>query len=170
MEIKHLEKKDLVEDFFPLIVELECGAHYDASNSRHEAWISRRLDALYALGGHALCLYNENGRTIGLLFLIYDPGLVDVRCFGKKASIAMFGLFPDYRSKGLAANLLRAAERFLIEKGCQCLYVDTYAGNAGAIRYYTREGFIPVAYHPGENGLDDKGQVYLYKELPIQEK
>ena len=38
-------------------------------------------------------------------------------------------------------------------------------GNAGAMRFYVKHGFVPVAYHPGENGLGDRGQVYLYKEL-----
>ena len=81
----------------------------------------------------------------------------------------MLGLVANHRSQGLGSILLRAAERFLIERGCKCRYVDTHAGNTGAIRYYTKEGLIPVAYHPGENGLDDKGQVYLYKELSTQE-
>ena len=53
----------------------------------------------------------------------------------------------------------------MTRNGGECLYVDTCAGNVGAIRYYVKQGFIPVAYHPGENGLDDKGQVYLYKQL-----
>ena len=86
-------------------------------------------------------------------------------CFGKKATIAMFGLLPEFRSKGIGVTLLRAAEACVMRNGGECLYVDTYASNSGAIRYYTKEGFIPVAYHPGENGLTDKGQVYLFKEL-----
>ena len=98
VQIRCLEQRQLLEDFLPLIVELECGRHYDGANRQHVEWIPRRLGALYALGGNAICLYSD-------------------------------------------------------------------AGNAGAIRFYVREGFIPVAYHPGENGLDDKGQVYLFKEL-----
>ena len=166
MEIRHLEKQELLRDFLPLIVELECGKHYDAGNSQHVEWISRRLDALYAMAGRAICLYSERKCSIGFLFFLHDRGLEGVRCFGKKATIAMFGLFPEHRSKGIGSTLLRAAETHLRRNGCECLYVDTYAGNTGAIRYYTKEGFTPVAYHPGENGLDDKGQVYLYKELP----
>ena len=97
--------------------------------------------------------------------VIHDSGLEGIRCFGKKASIVMFGLNPEFRGKGMGTTLLRAAENHAVKHGAECLYVDTYAANTGAIRYYTREGFIPVAYHPGENGLEDKGQVYLYKEL-----
>lgn len=154
-----------MRDFRPLIAELECGTHYDSGNEQHVEWLERRVGALYAMGGHAICLYSDEDAPLGFLFLLHDEGLNGVRCFGKKGAIAMFGLFSEHRSKGLGGTLLREAERFLMQRGGECLYVDTYAANAGAIRYYTKEGFIPVAYHPGENGLDDKGQVYLYKEL-----
>lgn len=165
MEIRYLEKQIFLQDYFPLIVELLCGKHYDASNKQHAEWVPRRVDAFYSMGGKAICLHSDEDRPIGLLFLLYDPGLENVCSFGKNATIAMFGFFPEYRSKGFGSKLLRVAETFLSESGCECLYVDTYANNRDAIRYYTKEGFIPVAYHPGLNGLDDKGQVFLYKEL-----
>jgi ribosomal protein S18 acetylase RimI-like enzyme len=165
VQIRYLEREQFLLDFHPLIVELECGDHYDATNSQHVAWIIRRVGALYAMGGNAISLYSDDGVPMGFLFLVHDCGLENVRCFGKKATIAMFGLFPAYRAKGLGATLLQEAEQYLLRNGAECLYVDTYAENAGAIRYYVREGFVQTAYHPGENGLDDKGQVYLYKEL-----
>ncbi|MBI5094128.1 MAG: GNAT family N-acetyltransferase [Candidatus Hydrogenedentes bacterium] len=165
MEIRYLEQDHFLRDFFPLIVELECGSHYDTANPQHREWISRRVGALYAMSGNAISLYSDEGTPMGFFFLLHDRGLAGVRCFGKKGTIAMFGLFPEFRSQGIGASLLREAETFLLRHGGECLYVDTYANNAGAIRYYTKEGFIPVAYHPGENGLDDKGQVYLYKAL-----
>ena len=165
MQIQYLEQEPFLCDFHPLIVELECGRHYDAANLQHVEWITKRIRARYARGGNAICLYSDEGIPLGFLFLLHDRGLENVPCFGKKGTIAMLGLFPEYRSKGMGAYLLREAEEYLMRNGGQCLYVDTCAGNTGAIRYYIREGFIPVGYHPGENGLDDKGQVYLYKEL-----
>jgi len=165
VEIKYLDEQQFMNDFQTLIIELECGRHYDSNSEQHVQWLKRRVHSFYINCGTAICLYSDAAIPIGFLFLIYDHGLEGVECFGTKASIAMFGLFPEYRSNGLGASLLREAEEYVTRNGGKCLYVDTYAGNAGAIRYYTREGFIPVAYHPGENGMDDKGQVYLFKEL-----
>jgi ribosomal protein S18 acetylase RimI-like enzyme len=168
MHIRYLDQAQFLQDFHPLIVELECGRHYDSGNRQHVEWIPQRIAALYAMSGKAICLYSDEENPMGFLFLLHDKGLEGIRCFGKKGTIAMFGLFPEYRSKGLGALLLREAVSFLQRNGGECLYVDTYASNTGAIRYYTREGFVPVAYHPGENGLDDKGQVYLYKAVEPQ--
>ena len=165
MMIKHIDQKTFYDDFLPLIVELECGQHYNPSNEQHVNWLKRRIDALCVGGGIAFGLYSEENKPLGFLFLLFDEGLEGVRCFGKKGNIAMFGLFSEARSKGLGKLLLREAEEYIRKNGGECLYVDTYAANSGAIRYYIKQGFIPVAYHPGENGLDDKGQVYLYKEI-----
>ena len=88
-----------------------------------------------------------------------------MRRFGKKGAIVMLGLLAGHRGQGLGVALLREAEPYLKEHGAECLYVDTYAGNAGAIRFYVREGFVPVALHPLENGKGDEGQVYLCKEV-----
>lgn len=165
MKIEHLEQQRFYKDFLPLIAELECGRHYDAANDQHVEWLQRRISALYAGGGTAICSYSDEGEPLGFLLLVFDQGLEGVRCFGKKATIAMFGLFAKHRSKGMGASLLREAETYTKRNGGECVYVDTYANNSRAIQYYVKQGFIPVAYHPGENGLDDKGQVYLYKEL-----
>lgn len=165
MKIEYLDQHDLYRDFLPLIAELECGLHYDGANDQHVQWLKNRLNIMYASGGKAICLYSEEGEPLGFLLLLFDRGLDGVRCFGKKATIETFGLFAEYRSKGMGKLLLQETEAYVRRNGGECLYVDTYAGNSRAIRYYTKQGFVPVAYHPGENGLDDKGQVYLYKEL-----
>ena len=103
MHIRYLEQQQFLQDFLPLIVELECGRHYDGANRQHVEWISHRIGALYAMGGNAICLYSDEGIPMGLLFLLHDRGLEGVRCFGKKGAIAMFGLFPEFRSKGIGA-------------------------------------------------------------------
>lgn len=165
MKISHLDQRVFFNDFLPLIAELECGRHYDPDNRQHVEWLKRRISTLYLSGGTAICLYSDEGNPIGLLLLVIDTGLEGVPCFGKKATIALFGLFRDYRSKGLGSSLLEEAEAYTREKGGECIYVDTYAGYSRAIRYYVSQGFTPVAYHPGENGITDTGQVYLYKDL-----
>ena len=49
--------------------------------------------------------------------------------------------------------------------GACCVYVSTYAGDADAVAFYTHIGFKTVAEHPGLNGPDDRGQVFMLKEL-----
>ncbi|MEY4722923.1 MAG: hypothetical protein RLZZ324_436 [Candidatus Parcubacteria bacterium] len=156
---------DLRADFLPLIIELECGSHYDSTNTQHEAWLKNRLATLFMSGGTAICRYDEGNVPVGLVLVQHDKGLAGVACFGKKATIAMIGILPAFRSKGLGKELLLEAERHAKAEGAECVYVDTYANNQGAIRFYVQQGYVPVAYHPYENGADDKGQVYLCKEL-----
>ena len=165
MQIVHQEESPFYRDFVQLAAELECGPHYDPANAQHVEWLKHRIATLYLAGAHAICLYGEKGEPVGFLLLQHDRGLEGVRCFGKKGTIVMFGLFEGCRSRGMCVQLLLEAERYLKEQGGECLYVDTYAANAGAIRFYVRQGFLPVAYHPGENGRGDRGQVYLYKDL-----
>jgi len=165
MVVKHRDQQQFFADFLPLIAELECGQHYDEYNPQHVDWLKRRVATIYASGGTAICLYSDEGSPLGFLLLMHDPGLDGVRCFGKKATIMMFGLFSQYRSQGKGILLLEEAQRLVVQNGGECIYVDTYAANAGAIRYYSKNGFIPVAYHPGENGRGDHGQVYMYKDL-----
>ena len=165
MQIKYQNKETFYNDFLDLIIELECGNHFDQNNIQHIEWLKSRINAIYTSGGKAICLYTDDNIPVGFIFVIYDSGLEGVKCFGKKSTIVMFGLFEEYRSKGIGKVLIAEAEKYVKENGAECIYVDTYAKNSGAIRFYTKCGYTPVAYHPGENGVTDKGQVYLYKEL-----
>ena len=165
MKIVRQDEARLYDDFLPLIAELECGRHYEAGNPQHVAWLRHRVASIHMAGGTAICMYDDDDVPVGFLLLVHDRGLEGVRCFGKVATIAMFGLSAEYRGRGLGPRLLHEAEKQTAENGGECIYVNTYAGNPGAMRFYVKHGFVPVAYHPGENGLDDKGQVYLYKEL-----
>jgi len=148
-----------------MTISCRSSSNWNAGNAQHVDWLRHRVATLYLAGAQAICLYTDDGQPRGILMLQHDPGLEGIRCFGKKGTIVMLDLFAEYRSQGSGVTLLQEAERYLISHGGECLYVDTYAANTGAIRFYTRQGFIPVAYHPGENGLADKGQVYLFKEL-----
>jgi ribosomal protein S18 acetylase RimI-like enzyme len=164
-QIRYQPLDAFYHDFLPLIAEIECGRHYDAQNPQHVAWLKGRLANLYASGGQAICLYAEDDKPLGFLFLVHDKGLEGADCFGKKADIAMFGLFKEYRSQGLGVLLIEEAWKYVKEHGGDYIYVNTYEANQGAIRFYVRCGFVPVALHPGENGRGDLGQVYLYKDV-----
>jgi ribosomal protein S18 acetylase RimI-like enzyme len=165
MKIQNLDGKTLLKDFEDLVIELECGDHFIVGNSQHETWIKRRVDLLLLNNGIALGLYSEKNEPMGFILFEYDKGLENVRCMGKKVTIKMLGLFEQYRSKNFGGLLLAEMENMLKNSVCECIYVDTYAKDIGAIRYYVKSGFIPIANHPGEHGIDDEGQIYLYKKI-----
>ena len=64
MEIRYPDQAELLRDFQPLIAELECGRHYDPDNPQHRAWLDRRVNGLYAIGGTAICLYGDQGKPL----------------------------------------------------------------------------------------------------------
>ena len=45
------------------------------------------------------------------------------------------------------------------------MYTDTYAANDESMMFYIKRKFIPVALLPGLNGINDDGQVLLYKQV-----
>ena len=166
MRYQFLEENVFYETFLHEIADVQCGNHYDGSNPQHVGWLKSCVSNLYLQGGEALCLY-VNEKPIGFIFIVHDKGLENVECFGKKATIAMFEVKRQYRSRGYGTLLCQEAEKYLRERGAQCLYTDTTddPGDRGALMFYVRNGFTPVGYHPGENGRENRAQIYLFKYL-----
>jgi len=54
----------------------------------------------------------------------------------------------DFRRRGIAGELLRAAERIAVERGCCKLTLEVLSGNDGAKRAYERFGFTPYQLDP----------------------
>ena len=67
MLIRYLDQAQFVQDFLPLISELECGSHYDGFNKQHVDWLRQRLTALCVMSGNAICLYSDDGIPVGSL-------------------------------------------------------------------------------------------------------
>lgn len=113
-----------------------------------------------------MCLYIDD-EPIGFIFVTHDKGLEDVDCFGKKATICMFEVKEQYRSKGYGSLLCQEAERYFRKQGAECLYTDTPDDpkDRRALTFYIRNGFTPVGFHPCENGKNDIAQIYLFKYL-----
>lgn len=51
---------------------------------------------------------------------------------------------PDAQGKGVGAALLAALEEAIALDGFNCVELETYAGNAGAVRFYSRQGYEPI--------------------------
>jgi GNAT superfamily N-acetyltransferase len=50
---------------------------------------------------------------------------------------------PEARGRGVAQQLLEAAERFALAAGYHWIYLDTADGMKAAARFYQRNGFLP---------------------------
>jgi GNAT superfamily N-acetyltransferase/2'-5' RNA ligase len=78
------------------------------------------------------------GRPVG-----YAEG--DIR--GSALKLGRLVVSPEWRGHGIGSHLLRAVERFAIERGCELVRLETLAGE-GAERLYSERGFKVVARLP----------------------
>ncbi|MEA4831760.1 MAG: GNAT family N-acetyltransferase [Oscillospiraceae bacterium] len=167
MQFKFLDENTFYNTFLFEISDVQCGDHYDENNPQHVDWLKRFVSNLFLCGGKALCLYSDDDNPIGFIYLLYDKGLEKVACFGKKATICMFEVKEQFRSKGYGKLLCQEAEKYLRDCGAECLYTDTPddPDDRRALTFYIRNGFSPVGFHPCVNGKDDVAQIYLFKYL-----
>lgn len=161
-----IDKEKFYDDFLPIIIDLECGSKYDKNNPQHVEYLKKKIDISYNNYGIVLAEYDENGEAIGYIWYEHDTGFEGVCFSGKKAHIRQIGVYDEYQRKGVGKRLLNEAALKIKQAGGEVLYTDTYADDNGdAMAFYVKTGFIPVALLPGMNGLDDFGQVYMYKIL-----
>ena len=165
MTIIECNEEKFVRDFFPLIVELWYGNKYNLQNNQHIEHVKRKIHVTFEDFSTALCAYTDNNEPIGFFWYKHDLGLENVRFCGKYAHIISCGLFEKFQRQGIGTVLLNAVCNSIKERGAECLYTDTYAGMHDALAFYVKSGFIPVALLPGVHGLEDDGQVYLYKKV-----
>ena len=72
-------------------------------------------------------------------------GLVTVDVTDGTAEIALVGTAPDVRDKGVAGQLMRAAQAWAVQRGGQSLVISTQAQNVRVQRVWAREGYRPTA-------------------------
>jgi GNAT superfamily N-acetyltransferase len=51
---------------------------------------------------------------------------------------------PEFRSRGIGTSLLRAAEQWLSEQGCEIVRLNVFTSNTAACALHTRRGYTPV--------------------------
>lgn len=165
MKIVECCESKFANDFFPIIIDLWYADKYDPHNRQHAECVKRKMHAAFVDFGVALCAYTDEDEPIGFILYKHDPGLENVRFTGKDAHIIQFGLFDKFQRQGIGTKLLDEASHRIRNAGGECLYTDTYTKNDDSMMFYIKRKFIPVALPPGLNGLDDEGQVFLYKKL-----
>jgi ribosomal-protein-alanine N-acetyltransferase len=74
-------------------------------------------------------------------FVILDIEDTDEGRFGY---IVTLDVSPGYRRKGLAGQLMHAAEREASRAGCLAIVLHVFTGNAPAIHFYEGRGFVQL--------------------------
>ena len=165
MKIIECDEKQFADDFFPMIVDLWYADKYDPQNKQHVEWVKRKIHVTFEAFSVALCAYTDDNEPIGFFWYQHDTGLENVRFNGKDAHIISCGLFDRFQRQGIGTLLLDEVCKKIKANGGECLYTDTYTANWDSMVFYIKRQFIPVALLPGLNGIDDDGQVFLYRKL-----
>jgi ribosomal protein S18 acetylase RimI-like enzyme len=109
--------------------------------------------------GKFYALYSSEGLPLGLYCLLIE----DHPARKGYAEILDLGVVESHRRQGIGSRLLQDAEHKSKAASVFCVYLSTYAGDAGAIAFYRQSGYTRVAELPGLDGADDRGQVILKK-------
>lgn len=163
--IKEIGEQDVVDHFFELMGELECGNHIDCGNPKHATWLRKLISLRIAMGVRFLAYFLDDGTPAGFIALKFDEGPEGLARGWGKSEILDLGFLEPYRGKGYGTELLRYAEDVSRDVGVHSLYVSTYAKQNRAIAFYGKNGLVPVATLPDVHGLGDEGMVYMRKVL-----
>ena len=148
-----------------MIADLWYGDKYDAQNKQHTEHIKRKIHVTFEDFSAALCTYTDDGEPMGFFWYKHDRGLEGVDFSGKDAHIISCGLLEKFRRQGVGTLLLDEVCNRIKSNGGECLYTDTYTANDDSMVFYIKRKFIPVALLPGLNGINDEGQVFMYRKL-----
>lgn len=159
--IQKITENDIRRDFLPLMAEVEAGGWFDPADPAHSDWLLRRISRRIGCGGQFYALYSADEKPLGLSCLLIE----EHPRFPGHAEILDMGVVETHRRQGHGTRLLEDAARRATDAGACCIYVSTYAGDADAVAFYTSGGFNLVAEHPGLNGPNDRGQVFMMKNL-----
>jgi GNAT superfamily N-acetyltransferase len=99
--------------------------------------IREKIEA-YSGGRYALLIGQHEGNEIGFIALhwfdiLHSPGLM--------GRITAFCVDEAYRSKGLGAQMLEGAEKFLISKGCTKLEVTSNERRTESHQFYLNKNY-----------------------------
>jgi len=94
--------------------------------------------------GHADLLLAEHGpRLMGYAMIRYEPGPPTWDIGDLTAELESLSVLPEARDAGIGRMLLAAVREQARSRGAQALLVAVVHANAGAQRFYAREGLKP---------------------------
>ncbi|MFM9106769.1 MAG: GNAT family N-acetyltransferase [Chloroflexota bacterium] len=90
--------------------------------------------------GDTFVAHGPDGAAAGLLSLFSEP---DYFTGHLRAYVAFLAVDEVAEGRGAGRALMAHAERWAQEHGCKEVCLDVWAGNARAIAFYERLGFLP---------------------------
>ncbi len=153
------------EPFYDLIAEIEFGNYYNPNDPSHVTWIKKRISSHFLRGARFFALYVDDDTPAGISAVLIEKMPEGIPCISKKSELLGIVVFPRYRCKGYASQLMKHAEEHSLSCGVYCMYVSTYAARHKTKAFYRSKGYIPVATLPDVNGPDDVGSIYMRKIL-----
>ncbi len=159
--ITELTEEEIRTDFLELMSEIEAGSWFSMQNREHVEWLQRKISRRFGCGGRFYGTHLPGKQPLGLYCLLIEDHLVHQGY----AEVLDLGVVRDHRRQGHGKQLMQDAEIRARSAGVCSLYVATYAGDEDAIAFYESSGFELIAELPGLNGPDDRGQVYLLKDV-----
>lgn len=149
MKIIEYEKKYL-EDVKDLLVELEeyiISVDKDELDQLHSEYRDKMaildLEEVNELNGKCY-LALEDDNVVGLIMgtiISYDKyDYLDYKC-PKSGEITELVVSKKVRSKGIGQELIDKMELYFKEQGCEYIFVDVFAYNENAIKFYEKKGY-----------------------------
>ena len=77
-------------------------------------------------------------------------GLLSLTVLGGEASVVLLTVYPDYQGKGVAGELLKAAEKFAAERGLSFIRAAVTNDDIPQLYFYQRRGFAVYEVAVGE--------------------
>jgi GNAT superfamily N-acetyltransferase len=121
----------------------------------HSARVARLGELLDPLGHPALLAEAGDGRLLGLLTYVPQPGW-------EQCEVLTLHATEQWHGAGTA--LIEALDQLAARHGCARLWVITTNDNVDALRFYQRRGFRLAAVH---RGAVDDSRSRLKPEIPV---
>ncbi len=163
--IRELNQQTFAAEFFDLMAEVECGNRFDPASPSHAQWLTDRIRKRFAAGARFFAAYSNDGTPVGFAAVQVDPKLEGIPYHGQHSEIVAMGVVTAHRRCGHGSRLLEFSERHARDQGAHCLYVATYAAAQDTIKFYEKNGFVPIATLPDVHGPMAAGNLYLRKLL-----
>ena len=148
--IKELSKNSQeikkVQEFLFKMIKLEFG--YDYVPEWHQDIVN--MDEYYVnpKRNNFFVAYTETGEVIATIGIrAYDKDFPEFRhLYSNEATSSIWRLFVDRRCRrcGLASKMFDVAENFANQSGFDDIYLHTHKNLDGAIKFWTKMGFVVV--------------------------
>jgi GNAT superfamily N-acetyltransferase len=112
-----------------------------------DSWARRRAQykGWLAEGEPYILLARRGGRAVGYAFVRPFPGGGPTWTRPERGyDVETLSVAPEARGTGVGSALLERVERDAAEAGADVVDLTAVASNAGALRFYAREGFSPA--------------------------